>query len=36
MLDTNQFLLAIDELEKQGIQREITIQALKEAFETIV
>ena len=36
MLDTKQFLLAIDELEKQGIQREITIQALKEAFETIV
>ena len=36
MLNTKQFLEAIDDLEQQGIAREITIQALKEAFESIV
>ena len=36
MLDTKQFLEAIDLLERQGIARDITIKALKEAFETIV
>lgn len=36
MLNTKQFLEAIDALEQQGISREITIQALKEAFESIV
>ena len=36
MLNTKQFLEAIEGLEKQGIAKEITIQALKETFETIV
>ena len=36
MLDTKLFLNAIEALEAQGIAREITIQALSEAFETIV
>ena len=36
MLNTKQFIEAIEALEQQGINREITIQALKEAFETIV
>ena len=35
MLDTKIFLGAIDELESKGIAREITIQALTEAFESI-
>ena len=36
MLDTKVFLAAIDELESNnGIARDITIQALKEAFESI-
>lgn len=36
MLNTKQFLEAIEALEGQGIAREITIQSLKETFETIV
>ena len=36
MLDTKIFLSAIDQLEQQGIAKEITVRALKEAFETIV
>lgn len=36
MLNTKQFLEAIEGLESQGIAKEITIQALKETFETIV
>ena len=36
MLDTKIFLSAIDQLEQQGIAKEITVKALKEAFETIV
>lgn len=36
MLDTKVFLQAIDELENNGIAREVTIQALKEAFESII
>ena len=36
MLDTKTFLAAIDELElNNGIAREVTISALKEAFESI-
>lgn len=36
MLNAKLFFEAIDALEQQGINREITIQALKDAFETIV
>lgn len=35
MLDAKIFLKAVDELEEKGISREITIQALKESFESI-
>lgn len=36
MMKKKDFLEAIIELEKAGISREITIQALKEAFESII
>lgn len=35
MLDTKVFMQAIEELEKIGIAHDVTIQALKEAFESI-
>ncbi len=35
MLDAKIFLKAIDELEEKGISRDVTIQALKESFESI-
>lgn len=35
-MKTKDFLLAIEELENVGIAREITIQALKEAFESTI
>lgn len=35
MLDAKIFLKAVDELEEKGISREVTIQALKESFESI-
>ena len=35
-MKTKDFLLAIEELESVGIAREITIQALKEAFESTI
>ena len=35
MLDAKIFLKAIDELEEKGISREVTIQALKESFESL-
>jgi len=35
MLDAKIFLKAIEELEEKGISRDVTIQALKESFESI-
>lgn len=35
-MKTKDFLIAIEELENVGIAREITIQALKEAFESTI
>ena len=35
MLDAKIFLKAVDELEEKGISRDVTIQALKESFESI-
>lgn len=35
MLDAKIFLKAIDELEEKGISRDVTIQALKESFESL-
>ena len=35
MLDTKMLLGALDELENRGVSREITIQSLKEAFQSI-
>ena len=35
-MKTKDFLIAIEELESVGIAREITIQALKEAFESTI
>lgn len=35
MLDTKVFMKAIEDLEKIGIAHDVTIQAIKEAFESI-